>query len=193
VQPGAGAFDQLRVERSDDASEKIGQRGTPISVERSEDRVLAGDQVFQCSIHTTPTGRRELHPHRTSVQWIRTAANQTSLFEVVNSIRHGARRDERLCHQLPGRELVRRVGSPQGREHVKRPDFKIVTGKDGRALAVQVSSQAADTREHLERGDIEIRERPMPARDESIDFVLHASSRVFQTYLDIEMLSSIIS
>ena len=102
VKRGGRAFDQSRVERSDDTSEKVGQGSTPVPVERSEDGVLAGNQIRQCPVHTTPTGRCELHPHRTSILRVRPASDQASLFKVVDSIRHGARRDERLCHQLPG-------------------------------------------------------------------------------------------
>jgi len=54
---------QSLVKGSHDASEEVGQPGASTSVERSEDRVLAGDQVFQCFVHTTPAVRGELYPH----------------------------------------------------------------------------------------------------------------------------------
>jgi hypothetical protein len=60
-----------------------------------------------------------------------------------------------------------------------------VTGKHGGALAFQVTSEARHPGEHLERGDVDVGERPPPARNQPVDLVFHPILPAHPTDADI--------
>jgi hypothetical protein len=65
------------------------------------------------------------------------------------------------------------VGASERGEDVECPGLEVVAREDEAALTVEVASETRNTREHLERRDVDTRKHPAPSANQSLDFVLH--------------------
>jgi hypothetical protein len=159
-----------------------------IAVESSEQCVLFHHEILEGTFHLLSAIGGEPDSNRPRILRIGFATDESPLLKVIEPVRHCSRRDQRLCEELPWRQVIGRTDAAKRGEHIESPGLEIMPGKDDGSLAFQVVSQPRDAREDLERRDIDARKRQTPSFYEVINFVFHRISSVFdaQIYLDIK-------
>ena len=92
----------LRLERSHNRLEKIRQDRSFVVAEAAEKGVFSDNEIFESSLHSPSPLGRQPDANRSSIFRIGLATDEPALLEMIESIGHCSRRDQRLGQELPG-------------------------------------------------------------------------------------------
>ena len=139
------------------------------------------------STATLPSGVSRTSTPRRS-RGIGQPLDEVAAGEAVDAVGHGAAGHQRLAQETTGRQLVRRTGAPQRRQHVELPRLDVVGAEGVAAGEVEVAGQPADPAEHLDRAEVEVAALAGPRLDQAVHFVAHGAQSVRSVEnLDIEI------
>ncbi len=102
---------------------------------------------------------------------IRPPLHEPARHEPVDAVRHRAGGDERLLQEGLRAQLVGIARPSQRRQHVELPRLELRLLERGAPGALQQPRQAADARQHLERGEVEVGPLAPPRVDDAVDLV----------------------
>lgn len=140
----------------------------------AEQFALGVEQFGERRIDSTAAGRGEANPDEAAVARVGVPRNEPSQREPIEPTGHGAGGDVGERAQLAGGQLERLTGAAQGGQNVELVRLQTVLDERVGPARVQDGRQSADTRQHLQRRDVEVRTLAAPGRDDLVHFVDHA-------------------
>jgi hypothetical protein len=142
-----------------------------IGGERGEELFLASQKVCQRIVNPLTPGVGERDQNTSTVGGVGVSGYQAALDQAVDAIGHRAACDHGFGRKCPSGQGVGRAGTTKGGQHIELPGLESVLGECGGPSAIKVAGKTGDSREHVQRSNVEVGPLATPRIDNVIDFV----------------------